>query len=170
MRRLEAQTKRGISNVEMMVSTTGVMLSSRNDFGLPERILHFYCIVLSMTYEKSSKRTHLQLGLTLYQLVYSSMKKQMSHHKFTITVSLCLLSFKFQEKFISFFSTSKMTFSLSSLSFSFLEVESSRRFTICHIAAVWVLGFPLLVWLASHYFRPRQVYIPYMDVTGQNYL
>ena len=60
MRRLEAQTKRGISNGEMMVSTTGVMLSSRNDFGLPERILHYSCIVFLMTYEKSSKRTHLQ--------------------------------------------------------------------------------------------------------------
>ena len=38
------------------------------------------------------------------RMVYSSMKKQRSHHKFMITVSLCLHSLKIQEKFTSIFS------------------------------------------------------------------
>lgn len=75
------------------------------------------------------------------RLVYSSLKKQTSHQKFMFTVSLCLLPLKIQEKFL-FFSL-LLTWLLASRRsdfFSCLEVESSRLFTICHIAAVWVLG------------------------------
>lgn len=75
------------------------------------------------------------------RLVYSSLKKQTSHQKFMFTVSLCLLPLKIQEKFL-FFSL-LLTWLLASRRsdfFSCLEVESSRLFTIRHIAAVWVLG------------------------------
>ena len=166
-----AQTRRGISNGGMMVSITGVMLSSRNDFGLPERILHFSCVVLLMTYEKSSKRTHLQNASLVLRFISWFIPAWRSKWAITSLGSQLACDYSlwnFKKSSSLFFSTSNMTLSLSSLSFSCLEVESSRLFTICHIAAVWVLGFPLLVWLASlfhvydSYCQPWQVSWPFL--------
>ena len=80
------------------------------------------------------------------RMVYSSMKKQMSHHKFMITVSLCLHSLKIQEKFTSIFSL-LLTWLLASRH-SFFRGVFQALYNLPHCSCL-SFRHPLLVRLAS---------------------